>query len=202
MVTASFTAKESKSSHDKFPSAKAYRNVLPARIHLAARRHPRHCLPGVPPLRCGLLLRLLHHASHRPIGCAAGRGATGAGRDPAGERLGLLGFGRSGFWADLDSARIWSKGLSGPRVEQAFRPAYCSPRLLGFSPRGTSAAEGAHERRLQCSAKALLHPQDRPRAPICFDSSRGLRYLFNHEFSFPSPPSPSCAQRVGGGVLR
>ena len=31
---------------------------------------------------------------------------------------------------------------------------------------------------------------------------RGFSYLFRDEFSFPSPPSPSCAQHVGGGVLR
>jgi hypothetical protein len=35
-------------------------------------------------------------------------------------------------------------------------------RVLGFSPRGTSAAEAASEQQLQCSTKALLHPKSKP----------------------------------------
>jgi hypothetical protein len=33
-------------------------------------------------------------------------------------------------------------------------------------------------------------------------TSEFISYLSDHEFSHPSPPSPSCAQHVGGGVLR
>ena len=55
------------------------------------------------------------------------------------------------------------------RVEQAFRPAYCRFRSLGFSPLGTSTAEAAPSHLPKCSAKALLHPESqirRPRAEV------------------------------------
>src|SRR4029077_11976070 len=74
-------------SHDKFSPATPYRNVLPARIHMAARRHSRHRLPGVPVVRRGIFLRLFNHASHGTAGNTAGRGPSVSGRDTTGRRL-------------------------------------------------------------------------------------------------------------------
>jgi hypothetical protein len=56
------------------------------------------------------------------------------------------------------------------------------------------------------SAKArrqwLDQIKDATRARMPLTSASSVVYSVIRDFRFPSPPSPSCAQHVGGGVLR
>ena len=93
--------------------------------------------------------------------------------------------------ATLPLAREWESGVEDP--------------LSSRRHSGEKALEiRGHGLRRCVAMRSSPSAQDHKlRAAIkSFDRNSRISYLLSDEFSFPSPPSPSCAQRVGGGVLR
>ncbi|MGH9544754.1 MAG: hypothetical protein ACRD23_06015, partial [Terriglobales bacterium] len=76
-------------------------------------------------------------------------------------------------------------------------------------PERESVPAAQHQDRKQ-DKKQAHHPKDNGHdggvglrsVQNLLTGGRGFSYLLRDEFSFPSPPSPSCARHVGGGALR
>ncbi len=107
-----------------------------------------------------------------------------------------------------------AKHLARSTCAPSLRPRRCAQDPWGLTVlRMTSGLCGLLETESTTGLRMVARPSDRgsaapPHAGCVgavknvFDKDRGFGYLFIDEFFYPSSPSPSCAQRVGGGVLR